>query len=63
MIGPIILVLLLILTFGVLVAGIILMGIGGKANAKYANRLMSMRVLFQGLALLLLALLFMVGNK
>lgn len=63
MFGQIIIVLLLFAVVAVLVSGIVLMGIGGKTNAKYANKLMSLRVILQGLALLALALLFLVGNK
>lgn len=54
---------LLLSVFGVLIAGVVLMSIGGKTNAKYGNRLMTLRVTLQGLTLLLLALLFAVGNK
>lgn len=54
---------LLIAVFGVLVAGVVLMSVGGIANARYGNRLMTARVTLQGLAILMLALLFMVGNK
>lgn len=50
-------------TLGVLIAGVVVMSVGGKLNAKYSNRLMAARVSLQGLALLALALLFMVGNK
>lgn len=59
----IIMVILLLAVFGVLIAGVLLMGMGGKTNEKYANRLMVLRVTFQGLALLMLALLFFVGHK
>jgi len=54
---------LLLAVLGVLVAGIVLMGIGGKANAKYGNKLMIARVSLQGLVLLMLALLFLMGKK
>ncbi len=53
---------LLLAVLGVLMAGIVLMGVGGKANAKYGNKLMVARVSLQGLVLLLLALLFMTGR-
>ena len=36
---------LLLAIVGVLIAGVVLMGIGGKANAKYGNKLMVARVL------------------
>ena len=50
--------LLMLAVAGVLLAGIVLMGIGGKANEKYGNTLMVARVTLQGLTLLLLAVLF-----
>ncbi|NDF12969.1 MAG: twin transmembrane helix small protein [Proteobacteria bacterium] len=49
-------------TLGVLIAGIILMAKGGKANKKYSNRLMMARVLLQGCAVLLLGLMFMMKH-
>ncbi|MDX2113233.1 MAG: HIG1 domain-containing protein [Alphaproteobacteria bacterium] len=53
---------LMMATFGVLMAGIVLMGMGGNANFKYGNKLMSARVSFQGLVLLMLALVFFMGK-
>jgi hypothetical protein len=53
---------LLFATFGVLMAGIVLMGVGGNANLKLGNRLMTARVSFQGLVLLMLALVFFMGK-
>jgi hypothetical protein len=53
---------LMMATFGVLMAGIVLMGMGGNANFKYGNKLMTARVSFQGLVLLMLALVFFVGK-
>ena len=53
---------LMLATFGVLMAGIVMMGIGGQTNLKYGNRLMTARVSFQGLVLLMLALIFFVGQ-
>lgn len=61
--GNILVVLLMLATLAVLVGGIVLMGAGGKLNARYGNRLMVARVTLQGLALLLLALLFAGGGK
>jgi len=49
-------------TFGVLMAGIVLMGVGGSTNLKYGNKLMTARVSFQGLVLVMLALIFFIGN-
>ena len=53
---------LMLATFGILMAGIVLMGVGGNANIKYGNRLMTARVSFQGLVLIMLALIFFIGN-
>ena len=62
-IGDYILGALVLATLGVLVAGIALMGAGGKANARYGNKLMVARVSLQGLALLTLALLYFLSSK
>ena len=62
-IGYTILFALMLSVVGVLLAGVFLMGKGGEANKKYSNKLMMMRVTLQGLALLVLALLFLMGNK
>lgn len=53
---------LMLATFGVMIAGIVLMGAGGSANLKYGNKLMTARVSFQSLALLMLALMFFIGK-
>ncbi len=58
-----ILIFLLIGLVGVLLAGVVLMGVGGEKNAKYSNKLMVARVWLQGLSLLVLALMFAMGNK
>jgi len=54
---------LMLAVVGVLMTGVVLMGLGGKANEKYANKLMVARVSLQAMVLLLLALLFFAGNK
>jgi hypothetical protein len=54
---------LMLAVVGVLMTGVVLMGLGGKANEKYSNKLMVARVSLQALVLLLLALLFFAGNK
>ena len=59
----IVIVLLLTALVGVLIAGVILMGIGGKANERYSNKLMAARVWLQGLTLLSIAIMFLVGGK
>jgi hypothetical protein len=56
--GSYIIIALLFAIVGVLLAGIILMARGGKANEKYGNKLMVARVTLQGLVLLLVAMLF-----
>ncbi len=54
---------LLLATVGVLMAGVVLMSVGGNANTRYSNKLMMARVSLQGMALLVLALLFFMGNN
>ena len=61
--GDYVVIALMLATFGVLMAGVVLMGLGGSINTRYGNRLMVTRVSLQGLVLLMLALLFFVGNK
>lgn len=57
------LIFLLIGLAAVLVCGVVLMGVGGEKNAKYGNKLMMARVWLQGLLLMVLALMFAMGNK
>lgn len=47
----------MIATFIVMMTGIILMAKGGDTNSKYGNKLMQLRVIFQGAALACLAVL------
>ena len=61
--GDYIIAALMLATLGVLIAGIVLMGVGGKTNFRYGNRLMMARVSLQGLVLLMLALLFLLGKS
>jgi hypothetical protein len=61
--GDALVIILVFATFGVLIAGVVLMAMGGKANAKYGNALMRWRVMLQGAALLLIALLFFMGKS
>lgn len=56
------LMLLILATLGVLVGGVVLMAVGGKANVKYGNKLMVARVWLQAGSLLVLALLFAMGQ-
>ena len=62
-IGYYIVAILLLGTFGVMMAGVVLMGIGGKANQRYSNHLMVARVSLQALSLLLIAFLFTIGKN
>ena len=57
-IGNIILLAVMLAVVLVLMAGILLMARGGEVNQKYGNKLMVMRVSLQGLALLVLGVLF-----
>lgn len=49
-------------TLGVLMVGLVGMARGGEFNRKYGNKLMRWRILLQGLAVILLALLVLVGK-
>jgi hypothetical protein len=53
---------LMLMTLLSLVAGVGMMMIGGKLNAKYGNKMMVARVSLQGLTVLLIGLLFLVGK-
>ena len=55
----ILLIISIIVVVASLIAGIVGMGRGGDFNAKYGNKLMRIRVMAQGAALLLLALLML----
>jgi ABC-type dipeptide/oligopeptide/nickel transport system permease component len=55
---PATLFLLMLATVLVLVSGIVLMAIGGKANTKYGNKLMVARVVLQAASIILLAILY-----
>ena len=52
----VLLVVAMLMTLGVLFAGMLSMARGGEFNRKHGNRLMRWRVIMQGIALLLLAL-------
>jgi purine-cytosine permease-like protein len=52
----------LLTVLGVLFAGLFSMARGGEFNKKYSNKLMRWRVGLQGVALVLLALAFLVGK-
>jgi hypothetical protein len=53
---PVLLIVALVATVGVLFLGLFSMARGGEFNKKYGNRLMRWRVFMQGAALVLLAL-------
>ncbi len=57
-----ILIILIIALSIVMISGVLLMGKGGKANFKYANKLMVARITLQGLILLIILLMFL-GHK
>jgi hypothetical protein len=50
------------LTLGVLFTGLIAMARGGEFNRKYSNKLMRLRILAQGLALLFFAVAMLIGS-
>lgn len=52
----------LLVTLGVLFSGLISMAVGGEFNRKYGNRLMRLRVICQGAAILLLLLAVLIGK-
>jgi hypothetical protein len=58
----IVVLILMLATLGVLVVGITLMMMGGPLNKKYGNKLMVARVSLQGLTLLVIGLLLLVGK-
>ena len=62
-VGVALLVGLMLATLAVLVAGIVLMGRGGEANRKYGNKLMAARVMLQGAALGVVALLLLLRGQ
>lgn len=46
------------LTAAVLIIGIVSMAIGGKFDKKFSSKLMTMRVFFQAIAILLLIIIY-----
>ncbi|WP_022727837.1 twin transmembrane helix small protein [Fodinicurvata sediminis] len=58
----ILVVIAMMLTLGVLFAGLFSMARGGEFNQKYGNKLMRWRIIMQGVALLLFALAVLAGN-
>ncbi len=56
------LVVALVGTLAVLIAGLVAMMRGGEFNRKYGNKLMRARVAMQALAIALMLILFLVGR-
>jgi len=50
-------------TLGVLFFGIITMARGGDFNLKYGNKIMRTRILLQGVALLIFAIIMVLGGR
>ena len=59
-IAPILIIIGLILVFIVLVIGLISMLSKGDFNKKYSNKLMRLRVITQGIIILIFALVFLI---
>jgi hypothetical protein len=62
MFGKILIILALLAVVGTLVAGIAVMAIGGKTDAKWSNVLMRYRVLAQAIAVAVLLLVLYVNS-
>jgi hypothetical protein len=52
-----------IATLFVLIAGIVFMAKGGKLNAKYSNKLMTMRVMLQAVAIIIAVIAYAAFKK
>ena len=59
-IAPILIIIGLILVFIVLVIGLISMLLKGDFNKKYSNKLMRLRVITQGIIILIFTLVFLI---
>lgn len=59
-IAPILIIIGLILVFIVLVIGLVSMLAKGDFNKKYSNKLMRLRVITQGIIILIFALVFLI---
>jgi len=59
----VLLVIAMIATLGVLMAGVVGMARGGEFNRRYSNKLMRARIICQAVALLLFAILMVVLGK
>lgn len=58
---PLAVIILMVATVAVLIAGLILMAIGGKVNEKHSNKLMVARVMLQAAAIIMLGIMFFMG--
>ena len=56
MVGHILIILALVAVAAILIAGLVVMAIGGEAAGKWSNRLMRYRVLAQAVAIMVLLL-------
>lgn len=54
---------LLLVVFGILIAGVVVMAKGGETSRKYSNKLMQARVLAQLAAILLIILLVVLSTR
>ena len=63
MIGKILIILALLVVAGTLVAGITVMAIGGKTDAKWSNALMRYRILAQAVAIAILLLVLYASSN
>ncbi|MBK47533.1 MAG: hypothetical protein CMI94_00720 [Pelagibacteraceae bacterium] len=59
-IAPILIIVGLVLVFIVLVIGLVSMLVKGDFNKKYSNKLMRVRVITQGIIILIFALVFLI---
>ena len=59
-IAPILIIIGLVLVFVVLVIGLVSMLLKGDFNKKYSNKLMRLRVITQGIIVLIFALVFLI---
>ena len=58
--APIVIGVALLAVVGILLFGVVSMAIGGKFDQKWSNKLMRLRVIAQAVAILLLAILWLI---
>ncbi len=61
--SPTLFIILALFTLTVLIVGIIIMGMGGKVNKKYSNKLMIARVATQAITIIALIVFFILMKK